>query len=479
VRVLEQGKSALSFHYGVKPIEEHIAKVRAAAPEGCTILPLHSKLRREEQRAAIEPRPRKAVAATNTAQTSITIDGMDVVIITGEVRRLVLDDEGIPSLIIDQITQDEHKQQMGRVGRTGHGFVISHAKPFNELKPHAPSEIQNMSLETIILRCAAAKIPFRKLNRYLIDQAPEKHIKLGYRVLYDLGLVGPKGDITALGKSVAKLPCDARMGKLLVKASEYQETHKVAILDDAIRIAAVVESEGILSGEGRGWQRLGGKEKNSDLIKQGRVFQRAQEISPEQRDSLGIDEVNFQRACDIERMLRRKMELPETAPPRKTPEANESSMGRSLRIAEETRERLWLSRAIIEAHVDSIFRLIGRNEAGDYRYKPLTKKNQAVLQKDSVVRGAKLLIGSRFNIGFLDSDGYQRIQPLLLNAHRVDDDLLWLELATPPHLHRQNKDGIAKVLLSPQRKNERMRSRDFRKGRSHRNGKHGHGHGNA
>jgi HrpA-like RNA helicase len=476
VRFLKQAINPLSFHYGVKDIEQHIVAVRKDAPTGSTVYPLHSKMGREAQKAAIEERPFKAVAATNTAQTSITIKGMGAVIITGDVRRLVLDKEGVPSLIIDSITQDEYRQQMGRVGRTQNGFVVNHGKPYDELRPHAPSEIQNMPLETMILKLAAAKISFYEINRYLIDQAPKTHIDRGYEVLRNLGLIESPKEVNSLGKKVSKLPVDVRMGKLLVKAEEYQQQHKVEILDDAVRIAAVVEAEGILSGESRQWQRIGSNERGSDLIKQALVFQRAHNMSPEKRAELGIDEVNYQRACDIERLLRRRLRLSEEAPRRIPEKQNETMAEMTHRQSREETKRKWLSRAIIEAHVDCVFRLIGRNQAGDYLYKPLQGKNTAVLQKESVVGGAKLVVGTRFNIGYLDDSGTQRILALLLNAHRVDEDLEWLDLSTPSNLRGTYKDEISQAHRQPRRKEKGMRSRDFRGGR---NGKHGFGKGHG
>jgi hypothetical protein len=120
--------------------------------------------------------------------------------------------------------------------------------------------------------------------------------------------------------------------------------------------------------------------------------------------------------------------------------------------------------------------LIGRNQAGDYLYKPLQGKNTAVLQKESVVGGAKLVVGTRFNIGYLDDSGTQRILALLLNAHRVDEDLEWLDLSTPSNLRGTYKDEISQAHRQPRRKEKGMRSRDFRGGR---NGKHGFGKGHG
>lgn len=479
VRFLKEGLNPLSFHYGVRDIDDHVMRVRRDAPEGSEIYPLHSKLGRDEQKAALEPKPNKAIAATNTAQTSLTPVGMRAVIITGLIRRLVLDNQGVRTLIIDDITQAEYLQQMGRVGRTEDGFVVSHSKPYNELRPHAPSEIQNSPLESLILRFAAANISFRRLNRYLIDQAPEKHIQLAEQVLFGLGLLGPQGHITDLGHRVAQMPCDPRMGKLLIKAADYQREYKVEILDEAVRIAAVIEAEGILSGDGSKWQRLGSSEKMSDLIKQALVFQRAHNMTPEQRDVIGIDEINYQRACDIERMLRRRMNLSEEASPRSAEKANETFLERQRRQEAQQLQRKWLSRAIVEAHVDCVFRFVRRNDAGDYLYKPISGDRLAVLQKQSVVGGARLIVGSRFNIEFLDDSGNKKIQPLLLNAHGIDDELDWLETHTPRHLQPQLKEGITQAFPPSRRKEKGMKSRDFRKGKSPRNGWHGYGKGNG
>lgn len=474
VRFLKQAANPLSFHYGAKDIEEFIKKVREMAPPGALVYPLHSKLPREQQQAALEPKRNKAVAATNTAQTSVTIDGTDAVIVTGLIRHLVLDDEGTPSLIIDEISQDEFTQQIGRVGRTAPGVYVSHAKPFNELKPHAPAEIQNSPLETTILRVEAAGIPFRKLARYLMDRPSERHIEFGYSALQNLGLLGPQGHITALGRRVGQQPIDARMGKLIVKASDYQIENGVQILDDAIRIAAVVEAEGILSGEGQNWKRLAPGERSSDLIKQGLVYHRALPMTPEQRAIFGIDEVNFLKAKDVEKMIRRRLGLSEQAPPPAIPPSTETPMEKSKREAMEEKQELWLSRAIVEAHADSVFRFVRRNEAGDYLYKPLYGERLAVLQKESVVGGARIIVGSRFNIGYLDGDGRQKIQPLVLNAHRVED-LEWLEIKTPGHLQHDLKEGMSLALRAPQKKQKGMVSRDLRGGKSSRNGKQNFG----
>jgi HrpA-like RNA helicase len=456
VRFLNEGKNPLSFHYGEADIKSHIRAVREQAPAGAEVFPLYGKLPREQQQLAIAPRKQKAVAATNTVQTSVTLEGMKAVIVTGYVRRLVLDVAGIPSLVIEPISQDAMIQQIGRVGRTAPGVYVSHAMPFNDLKPHAPSEIQSIPLETHILEFAAAGIPFSKVNQYLFDRAKERNIQFGYNTLYNLGLAGPEGHITGLGLRVAALPVSARMGKLVIKALDYQKQHGAEILDDAIRIAAIVESEGILTGK-KGWKRLAPEEHSSDLMVQNIVYHRALTLTPEQRAACGINEHKFLRARDNERKLRGRLKLPEQAPPYVTASAD-------------PHKNRWLVRAIIEAYADSVFRFVKRNEAGDYLYKPLLGDHMAVIPNGSVVAGAPLITGFRFNVGYLDGEGARKIQPLVLHASRVDD-VAWLNLKTPPHLARGYKEGISIALRPPTKKKKSMKSRDFRKEKSMRNGK--------
>jgi hypothetical protein len=237
------------------------------------------------------------------------------------------------------------------------------------------------------------------------------------------------------------------MGKMLARAIDFQNEHHVDIVSHAIDIAAVSESEGILSGGSRNWRRLVPGNHSSDLLMQTRLFQKVINLPTLQLSAIGIDEVNVQRAKDVREMLQRRMKI--TGSETRT-EINES-------------EKMWLSRAIIEAHIDQVFRSSGRNSSGDQTYTPILGGRPAILSKDSVVGGAPLIVGSRFNIGYLDQEGTQRILPLLLMASRVDD-YGWLDRHTPSVLASSYKDGLARAQYSPaSKKKDRMVSRDPRK----------------
>jgi len=447
VACAREGRNPLIFLHGKKAIEQQLEEIRQLGTTA-TLLPLHSQLPYHDQKLALQAHPEgKIVGSTNTAQTSLTIPDVGAVIVSGLVRRLTVDNEGIDTLIIDEISQDEFRQQIGRTARTGPGIFINHARPSADLKPHAPAEIQNMRLEDVVLRLASGGESLREINRYLLHPVSEKQMRQAYATLHRLGLVGPEGHITALGRRVSNLPIGSRMGKMLVRAIDFQNEHHVNIVSHAIDLAAVSESEGILSGGSRNWRRLVPGNHSSDLLMQARLFQKVLSLPALQLSGIGIDEVNVQRAKDVREMLQRRMKI--TASETRT-EINES-------------EKMWLSRAIIEAHIDQVFRSSGRNSSGDQTYTPILGGRPAILSKDSVVGGAPLIVGSRFNIGYLDQEGTQRILPLLLMASRVDD-YGWLDRHTPSVLASSYKDGLARAQYSPaSKKKDRMVSRDPRK----------------
>lgn len=474
VEFAKKGMNPLGFFYGKKEIEERLEEIRTIGTDA-KLLPLHSQLPYEQQKLALLAHPEgKIVLATNTAQTSLTIPDSRAVLLSGLVRRLIVDTEGVQSLIIDEISQDEFWQQVGRVGRTAPGVFVSYAKPVHELKRHAPAEIQNMLLSTLVLRLAAGGEDLRELNRHLYHQVKEKNLVQAYTTLHRLGLCGPEGHVTNLGRRVSQLPVGARIGKMVIKAMDYGEQHGVDILSHAIDIAAVFESEGILAGKGRNWRRLAPGEHSSDLLVQMRVFQRALHLPTEQLSMLGIDEVNLYRARDIRAMLRRRLKLPAEEPrpaPQSVSATEEQSDNQDWRPGQskatvardlDDKQKTWLSRAIIEAWVDSVFQCVSRNETGDYVYKPLTGGKSAILSKDSIIGGSGLIVADRFNIGYLDDNGLQRILNLALFATRVDD-LEWLENHLPPQLAAEYKDGISRARRPDRSRQERPKMRDFRR----------------
>lgn len=447
VACAREGLNPLIFLYGKKVIEQQLEESRQLGTTA-KLFPLHSQLPYDAQRLAIQSHPEgKIIGSTTTAQTSLTIPDVKAVIVSGLVRRLTVDNEGVETLLIDTISRDEFQQQIGRTGRTAPGIFINHGPSPSTLRPHAPAEIQNIQLEDTALRLASGGESLQEINRYLLHPVSERQIRQAYTTLHRLGLVGPEGHITALGRRVSHLPVGCRMGKLLVRATDFRDEFGVDIISHAIDLAAVSESEGILSGESRNWRRLVPGNYSSDLLLQTRLFQKVLALPGLQLSSLGVDEVNVQRAKDVQQMLRRRMNV--TATP------GQGEIGES--------EKMWLSRAILEAYVDMVFRSNGRNSAGDQTYAPVAGGRPAVLSKDSVVGGAPLIVGSRFNIGYLDHEGTQHILPLVLMATRIDDHA-WLDRHTPSVLAGVYKEELARAQQPAHRKKkDRMVSRNPRK----------------
>jgi ATP-dependent helicase HrpB len=431
VRLAEEGRNVAVFVYGKSEIE-NLTEIIQRIGTDAKVFPLHSQLPYEEQKKAIDPSAgKKILLTTNIFGTGLTDPSIDAVITTPYVRRLTCSDEGVPSLIIDTIVQDEEEQYAGRAGRAKPGVCISHAPPRERLRPHAPPEIQNIPLDSLVLKAAAARESFRELNKYLIHQASEVAMNQAYETLFHLELLGPEGHILPLGQRVARLGISPRWGKLIAKAVDFQKEHDVNIVSQAIDIAAVCEAEGILSGDSSLWRRFAATEKSSDLLLQLNLFRTALVLPTEQRESLGVDEVNLLRARDIQRKLFESVRnlLPDFDKPRDQTKGSVSiNAGNSGAESQEEKERKYLSLALLLSHIDSVFYCSG-NERGYYQYNPVglmvggkrTKlEEQAILSKNSMVGGSPVVIGTRFNLGVLNEWGDHKILPFLLLAHPVE-----------------------------------------------------------
>jgi HrpA-like RNA helicase len=151
------------FCSGVDQITElHGIFSRKLNPRVFKVLPLHGKLQSEEQREVFaETREYKLIFCSRIAETSVTIDGVKVVIDPGEDREMVYDQKTkVTALKLKKISQSSAKQRAGRAGRTnmGYCFRLYSIKEKNELDLNKVPEIQNMALDTVVLRLKSLNI---------------------------------------------------------------------------------------------------------------------------------------------------------------------------------------------------------------------------------------------------------------------------------------------------------------------------------
>ncbi|GAW67140.1 ATP-dependent helicase [Geoanaerobacter pelophilus] len=171
-----------------------------------------------QERAILPADRRKVVLATNIAETSLTIEGVRVVVDSGFSRQLHFDPStGLNRLDTMRISAASAKQRAGRAGRVAPGVCYrlwtEHTQ--KTLLPFTPPEIRVSDLAPLALDLAQWGVADPASLSFL-DLPPAAHLAEGRALLQSLGAVDPRGNITALGKRMAALPMHPRLSAMLV-----------------------------------------------------------------------------------------------------------------------------------------------------------------------------------------------------------------------------------------------------------------------
>ncbi|MBI5640816.1 MAG: ATP-dependent helicase HrpB [Nitrospirae bacterium] len=202
---------------------EALQKVVEKRKGDISIHPLYGDLPFEEQQRAVLPCPkRKIVLATNIAESSLTIEGIRVVIDSGLTRRLQYDPtSGMNRLITGTVSKASAEQRKGRAGRLGPGLCLRlysrHA--FESMIPFTQPEILASDLSSLVLELAAWGVGDPATLSWL-DAPPAASWESALRLLRDLDALNQKGTVTQTGRSMARLPLHPRLGRMLLKAAE-------------------------------------------------------------------------------------------------------------------------------------------------------------------------------------------------------------------------------------------------------------------
>ena len=213
----------LAFLPGVAEIER--TAERLGDIPGAIIHKLHGSLDPAAQRAAIAPDPtgrRKIVLATSIAETSLTLDGIRVVVDSGLARRPRYDRAaGMTRLVTERASQASATQRAGRAARQGPGvaYRLWEAAATVGLPPYDPPEILEADLSALTLDCALWGVADPRDLRWL-DPPPAAAVAEARARLTTLEALAPDGRPTAHGKAIAALPLPPRLGHMLVRAGE-------------------------------------------------------------------------------------------------------------------------------------------------------------------------------------------------------------------------------------------------------------------
>ncbi len=187
------------------------------------VLPLYSRLSNAEQNRVFQShKGRRIVLSTNVAETSLTVPGIRYVIDTGVARisRYSVRSK-IQRLPVEPISQASANQRAGRCGRVAPGicFRLYDETDFINRPEYTDPEILRTNLASVILQMATSGLG--EIRQFPFLEAPDKRqVNDGYKLLEELGAVDDKRRVTRLGRTMARLPLDPRLARMLVTAAE-------------------------------------------------------------------------------------------------------------------------------------------------------------------------------------------------------------------------------------------------------------------
>ena len=240
----ERAGDVLVFLSGEREIRDTADALRGRLGDDVEILPLFARLSAADQQRVFQPhRGRRIVLATNVAETSLTVPGIRYVVDPGTARisrysaRLK-----VQRLPIEPVSQASADQRKGRCGRTSEGICIRlYAEEDFDARPrYTDPEILRTSLAAVILQMASIGLgPVEEFP--FLDPPDRRQVRDGLNLLNELGAIeqrhsdaGPQ--LTKLGRRLAALPVDPRMGRMVLEADHRHCAEEVIVIAAALSI---------------------------------------------------------------------------------------------------------------------------------------------------------------------------------------------------------------------------------------------------
>ncbi|WP_343313337.1 ATP-dependent helicase HrpB [Brucella sp. BE17] len=229
----QENGSVLAFLPGQGEIERVAGILERVLPANVILAPLYGALEGQAQDAAIKPAPkgfRKVVLATSIAETSITIDGVRVVIDSGLARLPKYEpDTGLTRLETVRVSRASTDQRAGRAGRTEPGIAIRlwHQGQTASLPAFSPPEIQEADLSSLVLDAAAWGVTDPTALAFL-DLPPKPALKEAKALLHRLCALDETGRLTRNGEAMRKFALPVRLAAMVLAAGQRGEAQKAA-----------------------------------------------------------------------------------------------------------------------------------------------------------------------------------------------------------------------------------------------------------
>lgn len=213
----------LVFLSGERDIREAADALRRAGLRDTEILPLYGRLSAAEQHRVFHPGPRRRVVlATNVAETSLTVPRIRFVVDSGLARISRYSPRSkIQRLPIEPVSRASAEQRAGRCGRLGPGVCVRlYAEEDFQARPEfTEPEILRTSLASVILRMRALRLG--EIEDFPFLEPPDRRqVNDGYQLLFELGALDEARELTDVGRTLARLPVDPRLGRMLLEGAE-------------------------------------------------------------------------------------------------------------------------------------------------------------------------------------------------------------------------------------------------------------------
>ena len=256
-RDIRDTEAALIDHLGAR----YTPDGRSRTPGAIEVVPLYSRLSAAEQHRVFEAhRVRRIVLATNVAETSLTVPGIRYVIDPGLARISRYSNRTkVQRLPIEPVSRASANQRAGRCGRVADGIAIRlYSQADFEARPeYTEPEILRTSLASVILQMAALGLGAVEDFPFL-DAPDSRQVRSGLQLLTEIGAIEPAGaasarsddapgrgrrgpHLTEIGRRLARLPIDPRLGRMLLEAGELGCVGEVMVIVAALSIQDVRE----------------------------------------------------------------------------------------------------------------------------------------------------------------------------------------------------------------------------------------------
>ncbi|MGB3481524.1 MAG: ATP-dependent RNA helicase HrpA [Mycobacterium sp.] len=229
----------LSGEREIRDTAEALRGVPGFNPHTTEVLPLYARLPTAEQQRVFQPHAgRRIVLATNVAETSLTVPGIRYVVDPGTARISRYSRRTkVQRLPIEPISQASAAQRSGRSGRTAPGVCIRlySEEDFESRPRYTDPEILRTNLAAVILQMAALGLGDVEAFPFL-DPPDGRSIRDGVQVLQELGAFDRQGALTEVGRRLAQLPLDPRIGRMILAAHDEGCVREVLVLAAALSI---------------------------------------------------------------------------------------------------------------------------------------------------------------------------------------------------------------------------------------------------